>query len=85
MIIKAKYTPYDEAFEIISVDLSDKKHKNRVINFLEERNPITHEIDYRIIAQWSPLNHPVMTMKADEIIELAEALNEWVDKIKASR
>ena len=63
----------------IAIDLSDKKHKNRVLHFIETKNILTEEDEYVIKAQWtSDQYHPSMTMSKSELIDFVNALNEWL-------
>jgi hypothetical protein len=70
--------------DFISLDLSDKQHKNRVIDFFERESGIPGEMEYTIRAQWTAAQyHPYMRMDADEFVEFVEALSVWAERIKS--
>lgn len=53
---------------------------------LETNNMLTGDYEYKIKAQWTNEQyHPTMTMNEDELIKLAAALNDWVQKIHSRR
>lgn len=86
MIVIDTYDDFGKERGYISIDLHTTKHKNRVINFLEKIHPLTSEYEYEIKAQWSESPfHPMMTMKEEDLLEFAEGLNLWVEKIKNRR
>lgn len=86
MIKTGKYDYYGKDYEYIEIDLSDKKHKNRVLDILEEPHPLNDEYRYSIKAQWTPDGyHPWMTMDETDLINLSKALNKLVEKIETNR
>ncbi len=86
MIVAGIYDNFEKKNEYISIDLSDKKHKNRNVDFLETRNMFTGDYEYKIKAQWTnDQYHPTMTMSEDDIIQFVEHLNKWVEKIYLRR
>ena len=85
MIEKGTHDHYGEKLEYISIDLSDKKHKNRVIDFFETRNPLSREFTCDIQAKWSTgRSHPTLTMSKEDILGLAEVFGEWADRIRGA-
>ena len=73
----------DTQEEYIAINLSDRKHKNRIINFCKESNLITNEFECSIHAQWTDNNkHPVIKMKKDDFLSFVQALNNWANNIK---
>lgn len=85
MIRKGNYDYYGRQMEFISIDLSDKKHPNRVIHFLETRHPITQAFTCDVEAKWSTGNlHPSLTMKKEDVLALAHLFSEWAERIRDS-
>ena len=83
MIETGKYDNFGKENDYISIDLADKKHKNRVLDILEGNNIITDEYEYTIKAQWtSEQYHPWMTMNENDLINLSKALGKFVEKIE---
>lgn len=58
----------------VQVDLSDSKHKNRVMTFLKRKHPLTGRMYYEINAQWTKRLHPTLHLTKGELRELASAL-----------
>jgi len=86
MIKTGKYDNFGKENDYVTIDLSDSKHKNRVLDILEGQNMITDEYEYTIKAQWtSEQYHPWMTMGENDLIALSEALNNFVEKIQKRR
>ncbi|CAN0623062.1 protein of unknown function [Burkholderia multivorans] len=76
----------DESLEYIAIDLRTTKYKNRLLEFLEYRNPASGDVMYRIRAEWTDDKfHPTMHLDEDDILKLSELFEEWVDKIKKRR
>ena len=81
MIQKGKYDYLGKEYSYVSIDLADKKHKNRVLDIFEQKNA-DGLYNYEIKAQWTDSKfHPYMSMKEDDVIELSNALNELVTEI----
>ena len=81
MIQKGKYDYLGKEYSYVSIDLADKKHKNRVLDIFEQKNT-DGLYNYVIKAQWTePRFHPYMSMEEDDVIELSNALNELVTEI----
>lgn len=73
----------DTKDEFITIDLSSSKHKNRVVDFFEEKQLIENESRYSIRAQWTDDKyHPTMCMSESDFLEFVAELNKWADKIK---
>lgn len=85
MIKTGIYDYYGKDCSYITIDLSDKKHKNRVLDIEETKN-IDDTITYDIKVQWTASQyHPTMMMKEDDIIDLADALKKEKNKILERR
>jgi len=83
MIETGQYDHYGTEEDYITINLADKKHKNRVIDILKSSNMLTGEHEFTIQAQWSKGKfHPDMVMKESDFLEFAEAVNELAKKIK---
>lgn len=63
----------------VSIDLSDTKHKNRVVSFLKCKHPLTGKFYYDVKAKWtSGKYHPSMMLSRAELLELSVALQKMV-------
>ncbi|QBX41399.1 hypothetical protein E4T63_12700 [Pseudomonas fluorescens] len=83
MIENGKHDHFGETLEYISIDLSDKKHKNRVIDFFETRDPLSQEFTCDIQAKWSTGKfHPTLTMSKQDVLGLADLFGEWAARIR---
>ncbi|MCR9698557.1 hypothetical protein NB555_05260, partial [Vibrio cholerae] len=70
----------------LSINLSTKKHRNRVIDILQFTNPVTQEFEYKIRAQWTADQfHPTMHLSGAELEDLADKLNQMVTDAKAKK
>lgn len=86
MINTAVHDHFGEELECVEVDLRTSKHKNRLVEIWEKRNQLTGEFQYDIQVEWTAQKyHPNMTMTEDDLLELADVLNGWVEKIKSAR
>ncbi|WP_060825710.1 hypothetical protein [Sulfurospirillum cavolei] len=86
MIEIGKYDHFGTKEDYITIDLSDKKHSNRVINFLKRNNILTGAHEFTIQAQWTAAQfHPDMVMKEDDFLDFADAINQLAEKIKDRR
>jgi hypothetical protein len=86
MIEKGTHIRYGNELEYISIDLSDKKHPNRVIDFLETRDPLSQEFTCDIHAKWSEGKyHPTLTMSQKDILELADLFGAWAERIRKAK
>ena len=86
MIDRGVYDNFDKENEYITIDLSDRHHKNRVVDLLESVNILSGEYEYKIKAQWTnDQYHPTMTMSEDDVIKFHNELGKWIDKIHERR
>ncbi|EOX3957975.1 hypothetical protein [Vibrio alginolyticus] len=84
MIKSGIYDDFGKKHKYVSIDLSSKKYKNRVLNILQTSNPSIDGFEYEIQAKWTPSQyHPTMSLSEKDLIELSEKLNMLVDEIKA--
>lgn len=82
MIIYDNYEEIGQIHKYVSIDLSSKKHKNRVLDFLQSTNPVTEKFEYTIKAKWTDDKfHPHMLLSESELREFAEKLNLMVEEI----
>ncbi len=73
----------DAQEKYISINLSDNKHRNRIIDFYEEKNIITDEFQCSIKVHWTDdKHHPVMQMKKNDFLKFVQELNYWAENIK---
>ncbi|WP_236486386.1 hypothetical protein, partial [Pseudomonas syringae] len=86
MIKKDTHERYGEELEFISIDLSDKKHPNRVIDFLEIRDPVSKEFTCDIHAKWSEGKyHPTLKMSEEDFLDLADLFGAWAERIRKAK
>ena len=86
MISLKDYEEFGETFKCISIDLSENKYENRVLNILQTRNPLTGSFDFDIKAKWTnDKYHPDMCMSESDIIGLRDMLNVLVDQIESRK
>ena len=86
MISKGLHQHYEEQLEYVEIDLRSSKHKNRLVEFVEKRNQLTNEFEYEVRAEWTAAKyHPNMVMTEDELLDFAQVINSWADKIRKTR
>lgn len=86
MIDTGTYNHYGTEEDYITIDLSDKKHPNRIIEILKSSNMLTGAHEFTIKAQWTADKfHPDMVMKEDDLLDFADAVNQLAQKIKDRR
>lgn len=86
MIEKGTHELYGQELEYVSIDLSDRRHKNRVLDFFETRDALSNAFTCKIQAKWSEGKfHPTMVMDEEEFLDFADALSKWADRIRESR
>ena len=85
MIEFGEYEEFDKVYNYVSIDLTTTKHKNRMLDFLENQNPLG-EYQYMIKAKWTADKfHPTMTLSEDELIEFSNAISKLVEEIELRR
>jgi len=71
---------------VVTINLSDSKHKQRVLNIFESLNIIDNKKHtFQIKSEWCQNNQPTMIMDENDILDLSEALNELVDTLNITR
>lgn len=84
MIEYDDYIEFGETHKFLSIDLSTKKYKNRVLDIIQFTNPLTEKFEYKIRAKWTAGQyHPTMHLSGNELEELADKLNQMVADAKA--
>ncbi|MGE6178384.1 hypothetical protein, partial [Aeromonas salmonicida] len=86
MIYYDDYEEFGKTHKYLSIDLSTRTHKNRIIDILQFTNLATQEFEYKIRAKWTPEQyHPTMHLSGSELEELADKLNQMVADAKAEK
>lgn len=82
MIQLAKYDYFGKECYFITIDLSDTKHKTRILEIAEELNIATGEYRYRIQAKWTPHKyHPNVSMTESDFLQFAKVVSALADEI----